>query len=179
MLRRDEWMKLHETVTTTDPKTGRTKKTMRYIGKRYALDARQARRAVVHASAWTSLALVAFLLPGLTQAQAGQCAYVLAPYMLCALPLLYLLMALVRLARAGSVLTEIDLLDGLRSGKRSAVGLAALGALWTAGCAVFLLTGGAPMNWAEGAFFAGGAAVALCGVAIRRRLTALRPEELT
>lgn len=179
MLRRDEWMKLHETVTVTDPKTGRTKKTTRYIGKRYALDAQEARRAVVHASAWTALALVAFLLPGLTQAQTGRCAYVLAPYMLCALPLLYLLMALVRLARAGSVLTEIDLADGLRSGKRSAVGLAALGALWTLGCAAFLLTGGAPLSWAEGAFLVGGAVVALCGVAIRRRLTVLRPEELT
>lgn len=179
MLRRSEWMKLHETVTATDPQTGRTKKTLRYIGKRYRLDALEARRTLVRAAVLTALALAAFLLPGLTRARASQCVYVLPPYMLCALPLFYLLMALARLARAGSELTEIDLTDGLRSGRRSAVGLTALGALWTAGCAVFLLTGGAPFNWAEAAFLVGGAAVALCGAFIGRLLRSLHPEELT
>lgn len=178
MLRRSEWMKLHETVTATDPQTGRTK-----------------RRCAISASGIASTRLSPpdacprrrpdgagagrLPAPGADEG-AGQ------SMRLCAAAVYALRAAVVLPAdgagaarRAGSELTEIDLTDGLRSGRRSAVGLTALGALWTAGCAVFLLTGGAPFNWAEAAFLVGGAAVALCGAFIGRLLRSLHPEELT
>ncbi len=177
-MKREKLKQLYEVTWERDEKNGRPRRRTRYVGKRYALDLEARNRLRPPLAAAAALGVAAFLAGGLINSQGSHCLWVLPFYALCALPLFYFALAVARIARLKAEIDEIALEESLGSARRSAGGLAALGALWTAADAVFLLgTGPAPLGQ-ELLFLACGAACAAAGGLALRLLRGLTPREI-
>ena len=98
-MRRRELLQLYETVNTVDPKTGREKTESKYKGKYFRVDAARKRAVVRRLWLCFGAAVALFLLAGFVPSWSSLCGYVAPWYMLCLLPLLYLLMGTARMTR--------------------------------------------------------------------------------
>ena len=178
-MRRKELLKLYEMVKEADPKTGKERTEARYKGKYYRVDGAQRRTAVRKLWLCFGVSVALFLLAGLVPSWSSLCGYVAPWYMLCLLPMLYLLMGTVRMTRMSECLTEVDMHDGLGYVKNASIGLAALGAAWTVADAVFLIASGLPAPWwQEVLFLVCGAGSAAAGWLAWRIVNGLRAEEI-
>ena len=178
-MRRKELLQLYETVYTVDPKTGREKTESKYKGKYFRADAVRKRAVVQRLWLCFGAAVALFLLAGFVPSWSSLCGYVAPWYMLCLLPLLYLLMGTVRMTRMSERLTEVDMHDGLGYVKHASIGLVALGAAWAVADAVFLMASGLPSPWWQEALFLGcGAGNAAVGWLAHRTADSLKAEEM-
>lgn len=178
-MRRKELLQLYEKVKRVDPKTGKEKSEARYKGKYYRVDAARKRTAVRKLWLCFGAAVALFLLAGLVPSWSSLCGYVAPWYMLCLLPMLYLLMGTVRMTRMSERLTEVDRHDGFGYVKNASIGLAVLGAAWTVADAVFLIASGLPSPWWQEVLFLGcGAGSAVAGWLAWRIVDGLRAEEI-
>ena len=165
-MNRRDMRRLYEIRQEVDPRTGKDVRVAHYIGKYFTIDAARKRRMLPLLWAAWALALAAFLTGGCTVNYGSRCPWVLPGYVCCMLPLFYLAIALWKITRMGAVIDEVQKIDGLDSALHSGVGLAALGAWWTIGDAVFLAIGAYPALGMELAFLACGVITALAGAAI-------------
>ena len=178
-MRRRELLQLYETVHTVDPKTGKDTTEAKYKGKYYRVDAARKRMTVRGLWLCFCAGVALFLLAGLVPSWSSLCGYVALWYMMCLLPLLYLLMGTVRMTRMGERLTEVDMHDGLGYVKNASVGLLALGTIWAVADAVFLVASGLPSPWWQEALFLGcGAGSAAVGWLARRTADSLKTEKI-
>lgn len=178
-MRRNEWMKLYTTDYETDPKTGKAKAVSRYIGPWYTLDGK--RRKVCMLQAWLgcALGLAAFAVAGLTPSWGSMCGYVAPWYMLCLLPLFYLLMGAWKLSRLKERFTEIDKHESLGYVRWAGLGLMVLGLVWAITDAVYLLSANWMMTAAQELLFLGcGVVSALVGGLLAWRFSRVQPDKL-
>lgn len=139
-MRHRDMMKLYTTEYCIDPKTGKEKPALRYIGPMYTLERSQRRSAMLRSLAGLALGAAAFAVAGLTPCWAQLCGYVAPWFILCLLPLFYLLLGTVKLLRLKDSFTEIDRADSFGYVHRSGLGLMVLGGAWAISTGVFLLT---------------------------------------
>ena len=158
-MRRAEMQKLFITEYQVDPKTGKDKAVSRYIGTWYTMDKKLRRTCALLCLAGWVLAVAAFITAGVLPTWAGLCNYVVPWYILCMLPLFYLLLGSVKLLRLKKQFTEIDKSESLGYLKTSGIGLAVLGAVWSITTVVFLLTSNKTMMLANELIFLGCAVV--------------------
>ncbi len=157
-MRRAEMQKLFITEYQVDPETGKDKAVTRYTGTWYTLDKKQRRSsAIVCLVVWV-LALAAFITAGVLPTWAGLCHYVVPWYILCMLPLFYLLLGSIKLLRLKEQFTEIDKAESLGYIKTSGLGLAVLGGMWSIATVIFLLVSDKTMMLTNELIFLG------CGV---------------
>ena len=154
-MRRAEMQKLFITDYQVDPKTGKDKTVTRYIGTWYTMDQKLRRTCALLCLAGWVLAVAAFITAGVLPTWAGLCNYVVPWYILCMLPLFYLLLGSVKLLRLKKQFTEIDKSESLGYLKTSGIGLMALGAVWCITTVVFLLTSNKTMMLANELIFLG------------------------
>lgn len=157
-MRRKDILKLFVTEYQMDPDTGRETKVTRYIGPRYTMERKT--RIVCgagSAAAWLT-ALAAFVTAGVTPSWAGLCGYVVPWYILCLLPLFYLLLGCIRLLRLKEGFTEIDQSESTGYIRLSGIALALLGGAWSIATTVFLLLNDRSMTLPQELLFLG------CGV---------------
>lgn len=164
-MRRQDMMKLYTTEYCTDPKTGKEKPTLRYIGPMYTMEKKPRR-----SGAWSSLlglvlGVAAFAVAGLTPCWAQLCAYVAPWFVLCLLPLYYLLLGTVKLLRLKAQFTKIDQEHSLGYVRRSGLGMLVLGICWAVATGVFLLVEKPEMTMdSEILFLCCGGVMALAGL---------------
>ncbi len=158
-------MKLYTTEYRIDPQTGKEKPAMRYIGPVYTLEKVQRRGALLRCLAGLALGAVAFALAGLTPCWAQLCWYVAPWYLLCLLPLFYLLLGSIKLLRLKTELTEIDRADSFGYVHHAGLGQMLLGAAWVISAGIFLLTNQPDMTMtSEIIFLCCGVVMALSGL---------------
>jgi len=157
-MRRRDVLKLFVTEYETDPATGKEKRVTRYIGPWYTMDAKPRRSCgIVCGIAWL-LAAAAFVTAGVIPSWAGLCGYVVPWYILCLLPLFYLLLGFVKLLRLKENFTEVDKSESLGYVQTSGLALAALGGAWSIATVIFLLLNDRSMTLPQELIFMG------CGV---------------
>lgn len=178
-MRREKFNKLFDVTWEKDEKTGKPKRKARYTGKYYAVDRAERNRARPWLLGAAGVAAAAFLAGGLINNLGSHCVWVMPFYALSILPVIYFTLAAVRIARLRAVIDEIALDDSVHSARRSAVGLTALGGLWTLTEIVFLVYYG-PMGQLgrELGFLACGLACAGAGALALRRLKDLPVREI-
>lgn len=175
-MRKDEWLKLFETTRETDEKTGKPRTVSRYIGPWYTLEAAKKNKCVLLLWIGLVLAAAAFLTAGLIPTWATLCVYVTPWYILCLLPLFYLLMGVVKITRMKEKITQVDVAEGLAYARNAALGLAVLGGAWVIADGIFLCTGKYAMTMTyELIFLACGAATALLGLMMHLAVKKLEP----
>lgn len=152
-MRRAEMQKLFTTEYQMDPKTGKDKLVQRYTGSWYTLDKKPRRTCGWLCLAGWVLALAAFITAGVLPTWAGLCNYVVPWYILCMLPLFYLLLGSFRLLQLKEQFTEIDKSESLGYIKTSGIGLAVLGAVWSITTIIFLLVSDKTMMLANELIF--------------------------
>ena len=158
-MRRADMQKLFTTEYQVDPKTGKDKLVQRYTGSWYTLDKKTRRTCGWLCLAGWVLAVAAFITAGVLPTWAGLCNYVVPWYILCMLPLFYLLLGSVKLLRLKEQFTEIDKSESLGYIKTSGIGLAVLGAVWSITTIIFLLVSNKTMMFANELIFLGCAIV--------------------
>ena len=139
-MRRIEMQKLFINEYEVDPKTGKDKMVRRYVGPWYTMEKKKRCTCALLCLAGWVLALVAFITAGVLPTWAGLCNYVVPWYILCMLPLFYLLLGSMKLLRLKEQFTEIDKSESQGYLKTSGIGLAVLGALWSITTIIFLLS---------------------------------------
>ncbi len=160
-----EVRKLYTTEYRIDPETGKEKPTMRYIGPMHTLERPRRRRALLHSLAGLALGAAAFALAGLTPCWAQLCWYVAPWFMLCLLPLFYLLLGTLKLLRLKEQFTEIDRADSFGYVRMAGLGLMVLGGAWAVSTGVYLLTNQPDMTMSnEMIFLCCGVVTALAGL---------------
>lgn len=178
-MRRSEMRKLFETEYQTDPATGKEKRVARYIGPWYTMDPKKRRSFAVGCGIGWLLGVAAFITAGVIPSWAGLCNYVVPWYIMCMLPLFYLLLGTIKLLRLKSEFTEIDKSESLGYIKASTLGLAVLGGAWSLATVIFLLLGDHTMTLTQELIFLGCGVVTtvlgvLGGVAARRAAGEIR-----
>ena len=139
-MRRSEWKKHYTTVLHVDPKTGKEKQVLRYIGAWHAMEPGQRKACAIQCGLGWVLGTAVFIAAGLVPNWASLCQYVTPWYVLCMVPLIYLLLGLITLLRLKpAAFTEIARSDSLGYIRASSWGLVILGGLWSITTAVFLL----------------------------------------
>lgn len=138
-MRRSEWKKHYTTKLYIDQKTGKEKQVLRYIGPWHAMEPGQRKACAIQSGLGWVLGTAAFIAAGLVPNWASLCQYVTPWYVLCIVPLLYLLLGLITLLRLKpEAFTEIARSDSLGYIRFSSWGLVILGGLWSITTAVFL-----------------------------------------
>lgn len=166
-MRRSEWLKLYTTEDQTDPKTGKPKTYSRYIGPWYTWEPQKRKACVWKLWLGLVLAAAAFVIAGLTPSWGSMCIYVSLWYMLCLLPLFYLLLGTWKMTRMQATFTEVDRAEGPGYVRRASLGLGVLGAAWAVADGIFLLLTNLSMTQAEELIFLGcGAATAAVGLVL-------------
>lgn len=164
-MRHRDMMKLFVTEYHTDPKTGKEKPVARYIGPVYTIEKKQRRACAIRCWAGWVLGAAAFAVAGQTPCWAQLCGYVAPWFILCLMPLFYLLLGSVKLLRMKESFTEMDRSDSFGYVQRSGLGLIALGSAWTIATAVFLLVSHPDMTLENEIIFLGcGAITVLAGL---------------
>ena len=162
-MKQSELRKLYTQDVVTDPDTGREKRILRYTGPHYRLDLAQTRRLLLPLWSGLLLCLAAFVAAGLTPARGTYCVYVLPPYVLLLLPLLYGFMSGLKVSRIHTErIDEVQKREGVESLRHSAIGLLLLSGLWLIGEGVFLLLNH-PANWHADGFFLACSILSLLG----------------
>ena len=139
-MRRSEWNKQYTTVLHVDPKTGKEKQVLRYIGSWYAMEPGQRKACAIQCGLGWLLGTAAFLAAGLVPNWVSLCRYVTPWYVLCMVPLIYLLLGLITLLRLKPTeFTEIARSDSLGYIRASSWGMVILGGLWSITSAMFLV----------------------------------------
>ncbi|MBE5803873.1 MAG: hypothetical protein E7316_05115 [Clostridiales bacterium] len=157
-MRRREMLNLFVTEYQADPATGKEKRVARYIGPWYTLEKQPRRACTLKCAAGWLLCLAAFITAGMIPSWAGLCNYVVPWYILCLLPLFYLLLGVIKLARLKPEFTAVDESESLGYIRASSLGLAALGGLWSITTVIFLLATDRAMTLPQELIFLG------CGV---------------
>lgn len=157
--------KLYTTEYRIDPDTGKERPTMRYIGPMHTLERPQRRSALLRSLAGLALGAAAFAVAGLTTCWAQLCWYVAPWFMLCLLPLFYLLLGTIKLLRLKEQFTEIDRADSFGYVRMAGLGLMVLGGAWAISAGIFLLTNQLDMTMTSELVFLGcGGVAALSGL---------------
>lgn len=138
-MRRRDILKLYTTEYRTDSKTGKEKAVARYTGPLYGIEKKQRRSCAALCWAGWVMGAAAFVLAGLTPCWAQLCSYVAPFFILCLLPLFYLLLGAFKLMRLKEQFTEVDRADSFGYVQRSGLGLIVLGGAWVIATVVFLL----------------------------------------
>lgn len=182
-MRRKEMLKLFETEYKVDPATGREKRVSRYIGPWYTMEKKQRLACAIKGGIAWALGVAAFITAGVLPTWVGLCNYVVPWLILCLLPLFYLALGVVKLARLKEPFTELDKAESLGYVSASGLGLAVLGGLWSLTTVIFLLVTQHTMTMANELIFLGcglaTAALGLCMWLMMKRLPAdeIKPNE--
>ena len=171
-MKREDMMKLYTRDVEINPKNGKQKVVLRYIGPYYHIES-GARQALMRLG-WLTwlLTFAALAVGGLIPTRAGNALYVQVWYLFCLLPFFYLLLGLLRMRRMKENFTAVDYSEGVDYVKISAWGLAALGGLWAGAEVIFLVLNGFTGRWGNDLLFlACGAGIAVLGVALARALS--------
>jgi len=138
-MRRKELLKLFETTYKVDPATGKEKRVSHYIGPWYTIGEKQRRACAAKGGVAWLVGVAAFITAGVLPTWAGLCNYVVPWLILCMLPLFYLVLGTVKLARLKERFTQPDKAESIGYMQSSGLGLAVLGALWSITTVIFLL----------------------------------------
>lgn len=158
---------------------GKRKPVRRYVGPTYRLAEDARRRACLKLWILWALSAALMLTAGLVPSRCAMANLAAALYMLCLLPLIYLLLGTVRITRMKETINEIDLCDGIRYAQRSGVWLGIVAAGWLVAGGVFLMRSGFGGMWVNDvAFLLCALGCSVCGFAAWRVASALKPEEL-
>ena len=154
-MRRNDIRKLFTTEYQVDPATGKEKAVNRYIGPWYTLE-KKTRRVwgIRFALAWLA-GLAAFIAAGVIPSWAGLCNYVVPWYILCMLPLFYLVLGIVKLMRLKDEFTQIDRSESVGYVQTSGLAQAVLGAAWSIATVIFLLLTNRAMTLPQELIFLG------------------------
>ena len=155
---RKRYRELFSVRTTTDPRTGKTRRQASYTGPYYRIEALRASRAQWGARMASALVVVSAVLLGylFTDLPGTHSPLVLPFALLLPPPLFYWGWGVLNALRLTDRLTEPQLEESVLRVARSATGAAVLCALFAAGAAALVLSGGAGERWpAEAAFAAG------------------------
>ena len=137
-MRRKELLKLFETTYKVDPATGKEKRVSHYIGPWYTIGQKQRRACAIKGGIAWALGVAEFITAGVMPTWAGLCNYVVPWLILCMLPLFYLVLGVVKLARLQARFTEPDKAESIGYMQSSGLGLAVLGGLWSITTVIFL-----------------------------------------
>lgn len=129
-MRRSEIQKLYRITTEVNPQTGKEERKAAYIGPYYHVSMQDFR--LLNISLWLALAAaaVAFIAAGCLPAMAQHQVYVLAPYILCLLPIYFGFLGMWKVSHYKERIDEVQYRDGLVTLRRSGVALALLAFLW-------------------------------------------------
>lgn len=129
-MHRREIQKLYRVITVVNPQTGKEERKAEYIGPYYHVSMEGFRLQRI--SMWLALAAVAvaFVTAGCLPAMAQRQVYVLAPYILCLLPIYFGFLGLWKVSHYKERIDEVQYRDGLVTLHRSGVALALLAFLW-------------------------------------------------
>lgn len=167
-MRRGEMMKLFVTEYQTDPATGKEKRVARYIGPWYTMEKKPRRTCAIKCGMGWVLAVAAFIIAGVVPSWAGLCNYVVPWYILCMLPLFYLLLGTFKLLRLKKQFTEIDKSESVGYISTSGLALAGLGGAWSIATVIFLLLNDHSMTLTQELIFLGcGVVTAVVGGLVR------------
>lgn len=173
-MKRNEYLALHRAETETDPKTGRARRALRYVGPMYPIDRTILRRRLPAVWGGTVLALAAFITAGLTPAMGQNVLYTVAPFALTLLPLYFQVMAVIRITRIRTDdITEMQRQEGLQSGLRAGMGTAVMGGLWLI-AAVVLMCRIAAISSGDWVFLCCAAASSAGGLLVWQQLRGLQ-----
>ncbi len=178
-MRRKEMLKLFETEYKVDPATGREKRVSRYIGPWYTMEKKQRLACAIKGGIAWALGVAAFITAGVLPTWAGLCNYVVPWLILCLLPLFYLALGVVKLARLKEPFSELDKAESLGYVSASGLGLAVLGGLWSLTTVIFLLVTQHTMTMANELIFLGcGLATAALGLGVWLMVKRLPADEI-
>lgn len=152
-MRRKELMKLFTTEYQVDPATGKEKRVTNYIGPWYTLEQKARKAGAIKCAIGWVLALAAFIAAGVIPSWAGLCNYVVPWYILCMLPLYYLVLGLIKLVRLKAEFTEPDKSESVGYIGTSGLALGVLGGAWCVATIVFLLVGDRSMTLTQELIF--------------------------
>jgi hypothetical protein len=175
---RKRYRELFSIRTTTDPRTGKTRRQASYTGPYYHIKALRASRTRWGVGMASALIVVSAVLLGylFTDLPGTHSPIVLPFAVMLPLPLFYWGLGVFNTLRLTQRVTQPQLEESVLRVKRSATGAAVLCALYAVGAAALVLSGGAGGRWpAEAAFAAGMLAagiVSLLAAKAARRLAA-------
>ncbi|MDO4483240.1 MAG: hypothetical protein Q4C54_02045 [Clostridia bacterium] len=140
-MKRKEFLDLYQTVMVTDPKTGKQKRRAKYIGPYYETDMASKRKLVPLLWVLFVLQAAVYAVPGLMFSTMMTAWYVLVPYLICLLPMLYALMAMFEISTIKNPLTRVKLAEGPESAKNMTTASAVVGIIWLVCDIIFAFAG--------------------------------------
>jgi len=178
-MKREEMMKLYAREVEIDPKDGKERAVLKYIGPYYRMDG--GAMTALRRLGWLcwGTALLALAVAGLIPTRAGNALYVQVWYLFSLLPFFYLLLGLLRMRRLKETFTAVDLSEGINYAKGAAWGLTILGGLWAASVLIYLMLNTLPERWGyDVVFLLCGALQAVMALALARAMSTARIEEI-